>query len=146
LKTKKKRMSCTEGTYWPHYEVRFKEELNEREIAAEQLICKTLHDAGVEPLKLMYHARVRTCAEADELSTGLCGAPTKALFMRDCSDPPVFWFLLTVSSSRPDLTAFKKALKAKNKLRKTMLLKMKLLKKRFTQKLQKMKKYYLDNY
>ena len=110
-------MSRTEGTEWPHYEVRVKEELNERETKAEQLAYRTLHAAGVDPLMILYHARARTCADADEFSAGLRGAFTKTLFMRDCSEPPVFWLVLTVGSARPDLTALKKTLKAKSKLR-----------------------------
>ena len=108
---------CTEGVEWPHYEVRVKEDLIEREVAAEQLSFKTLKDAGVEAINTLYHARARTCPDADENAAGLRGAFTKTLFMKDLSEPPVYWLVLTVGSARPDLTLLKKTLKAKSKMR-----------------------------
>ena len=108
---------CTEGVEWPHYEVRVKEALNERETAAEQLVWATMRAAGVEPVLTLYHQRARTCADADANAAGLRGAFTKTLFLNDCAEPPTYWLVLTVGSARPDLAALKKALGARGKLR-----------------------------
>ena len=111
------KMGCTEGVDWPHYEVRVKEELDARETAGEQLAWATMKAAGVEPVLTLYHARARTCADADANAAGLRGAFTKTLFLCDCATPPTHWLVLTVGSARPDLTALKRALGARGKLR-----------------------------
>ena len=108
---------CTEGVEWPHCEVRVKEELDARETAAEQLVWATMRAAGVSPVLTLYHARARTCADADANAAGLRGAFTKTLFLCDCAAPPTHWLVLTVGSARPDLAALKRALGARGKLR-----------------------------